>query len=494
MLHKDLLHIVAHDLPVARHGISAAGACAITATAPIGLTLAPLRQRLRRPVRGPRHQPVAARQRRAPRRRRRPRSCSAISGLDGKSRAHDAHIRSGADELARTRRSTPRAGARRNAADLPRRSAATAGRPEQPAVPSRACSRAGASCEPRRATRPRSRPRTSCSTRCCAASAADLQMLMTDTPQGRYPYAGIPWYSTTFGRDGLITALQMLWCDPSVARGVLRRLAAYQATEHRSALRRQPGKILHEMRDGEMAALRRGAVRAVLRQRRRDAALRAARRPLRRAHRRPGDDRRAVAERSRRRSHWIDGHGDPDGDGFVEYRRATEQGLANQGWKDSHDAIFHADGRLAEGADRALRSPGLRLCRQAARRALRAPARPARTARRARSRGRAARRALRSGLLVRGTRHLCAGARRRQAALPRAHVECRPGAVHRHRRADAPRAVAAGSAAAASSFRGWGIRTVAQRRGALQSDVLSQRLGLAARQRADRARASPATA
>src|ERR1700693_600260 len=90
---------------------------------------------------------------------------------------------------------------------------------------------------------------------CMARSISDLEMMIAGNPEHNYPYAGVPWFSTVFGRDGIITALQTLWLNPSIAKGVLDYLAASQADEIDSVADSEPGKILHEMRQSEMARL-----------------------------------------------------------------------------------------------------------------------------------------------------------------------------------------------------------------------------------------------
>lgn len=179
-------------------------------------------------------------------------------------------------------------------------------------------------------------------------SFSDVHLLATETSAGLYPYAGVPWFSTPFGRDGIITAREMLTIEPRLSRGVLGYLAEEQATKEEPENDAEPGKILHESRQGEMAALREvpfgryyGSIDST---------------PL--FMMLAGDYLRHTGDLAFIReiwpnitaaAAWMRRSGDLDGDGFLEYRRRTEAGLRNQGWKDSEDSISHADGRLAEG-------------------------------------------------------------------------------------------------------------------------------------------------
>lgn len=177
-------------------------------------------------------------------------------------------------------------------------------------------------------------------------SLRDLQMLRNKLDHQEYFAAGTPWFATLFGRDSIITALETLSCAPGIAEATLRLLAAYQGHKQDEWRDEQPGKILHELRVGELAHLGEiphtpyyGSVDAtplflvLVGQHARWTGS------LRLFH-----ELRQNVELALR---WIDDYGDLDGDGYVEYRSQSKKGLVNQGWKDSGDAIVNRDASLA---------------------------------------------------------------------------------------------------------------------------------------------------
>jgi glycogen debranching enzyme len=173
----------------------------------------------------------------------------------------------------------------------------------------------------------------------------DLRALHVEVDGDWVLSAGIPWYSTIFGRDAIIASLQTLPLQPAIARETLRYLARRQGVREDPYTEEQPGKILHELRRGEMA--RSGEIPHVPYYGSIDAT------PLwlvllHETWRWTGDTTlvRELLPAAERALSWMDRYGDLDGDGFVEYARTSDKGLVNQGWKDSGDGVPNPDGTL----------------------------------------------------------------------------------------------------------------------------------------------------
>ena len=326
-------------------------------------------------------------------------------------------------------------------------------------------------------------------------SRADLALLTSDLPTGPYPYAGIPWFSTPFGRDAVITSLQTLWLNPRLARGVLAFLAAHQAHDKSAFLDSAPGKIMHETRKGEMADAARIAVRPVLRRRRHHAAVRDAGRRLRAIapatwrssttlwpallarHRMDRTRLRCQPERlPRLRARRDQRPGQPGLEGqrgFGVPRRRTHSRTARSRWSRC----------------RGMRSPPCARWRSS--RAIAASTRPRTPGGRARERLRGGGRA---AFLDAGARLLRHRDRRRR----RSCAACAPAIPATCCMSACPRPNARRSTAAQLLIAGirhrLGRAHAGRGRAALQPDVLPQRIGVAARHRAVRGGHRAATA
>lgn len=182
--------------------------------------------------------------------------------------------------------------------------------------------------------------------RCFRQAIQDIRILCTPTREGLVPYAGLPWFGTVFGRDALITGLSTLWAFPDLSRSILLLLGQSQARRKDPKRAAEPGKILHEMRTGEMANTGEipfgryyGSVDStplylVL----------AAQYILRTGDLAFLDRLWPIVERA---FQWIENYGTDPVTGFVVYRGDSDGGLVQQGWKDSEDSVFHGDGRMA---------------------------------------------------------------------------------------------------------------------------------------------------
>jgi len=240
--------------------------------------------------------------------------------------------------------------------------------PPKPVGSCAACVQSTAASALARAIARQSRPPAKLFNEVLCRSMADLTMLMTETPQGRYPYAGIPWYSRHSVAMGLITACRCFGSTLCCARRATPP-CGLPGEKRRPAADAQPGKILHEMRRVRWA-LREVPFGPLLRQRRCNTLFCHACRTLFRKN----GDKATITKFGlplRRRSNWIEISGDADGDGFVEYYRALRARARESGLEGFARPVFHADGRLAEGPIALAEVQGLRVLRQASGRAMR---------------------------------------------------------------------------------------------------------------------------